>query len=84
MDVKDGEYDELRELGFVGYAEYYLSECWDESELKNEADVTVYKQLLEIDAKLGITPSEQLYWCLHYSPRKDLIEVSINFCLFEI
>ena len=76
MDVKDGEYDELREeLGFVGYAEYYLLECWDESGLKNKADVSIYKQLLEIDSKLGTTPSEQLRWCLAYSPRKDLIEV---------
>ena len=75
VDVKDGEYDELRELGYVGYAEYYLRECWDESELKNKADVTIYKQLLEIDSKLGTTQSEQLRRCLCYSPRKDLIEV---------
>ena len=75
MDVKDGEYDELRELGWVGYAHYYLQECWNESELKNEADVAVYKQLLEIDSKLGTTQTEQLFWCLRYSPQKDLIEV---------
>ena len=75
MHVKDDEYDELRELGYVGYAEYYLSECLNESELINKADVEIYKQLLEIDAKLGTTQSEQLRWCLAYSPRKDLIEV---------
>ena len=73
------DYEEIREDDFVGYAEYYLDKCWDESELKNEADVTVYKQLLEIDAKLGTTQSEQLRLCLHYSPRKDLIEVLIYF-----
>ena len=66
---------ELRELGYVGYAEYYLDECWNESELKNKADVAVYKQLLKIDSKLGTTQSEQLRWCLSYSPRKDLFEV---------
>ena len=65
--------------GYVGYADYYLSECWDESELKNKADVAVYKQLIEIDSKLGTTRSEQLRWCLSYSPRKELIEVLINF-----
>ena len=42
----------LRELGFVGYANYYLAKCWDQSKLKNKADVTIYKQLLEIDSKL--------------------------------
>ena len=78
MDVKDGEYEELRELGHVGYASFYLYECWDESELKNKADVTIYKQLLVFDAKLGTTHSEQLRLCVRYSPRKDLIEVSIS------
>ena len=76
MDVKDGEYEELREKhGYFGYANYYIHNCWDESELKNKADVAVYKQLLEIDAKLGTTQTEQLRRCLCYSPRKDLIEV---------
>ena len=67
--------DRLRKPGFVGYADYYLARCWDESELKNKADVTIYKQLLEIDSKLGTTQSEQLRCCILYSPRKDLIEV---------
>ena len=69
------DHDEVRELNYVGYAQYYLRECWDESELKNKADVAVYKQLLEIDSKLGTTQSEQLRWCLCYSPREDFIEV---------
>ena len=75
VDVKDGEYDELRELGYVGYAEYYLSECWNVSELKNKADVAVYKQLLEIDSKLGTTQTEQLFWCVFRSVRIDIIKV---------
>ena len=65
--------DRLREL--VGYADYYLVRCWDESELKNKADVTIYKQLLEIDSKLGTTQSEQLAECVHNSLRIDLIKV---------
>ena len=73
MDQVD--HDKLREDGFVGYAEYYLQACWNESELKNKADVTIYKQLLEIDSKLGTTQSEQLFGCLRCSPRKTLIEV---------
>ena len=65
----------LRELDYVGYAQYYLGRCWDESELKNKADVSIYKQLLEIDSELGTTESEQLLSCLCHSTRKDLIEV---------
>ena len=74
MDQVD-KHDKLREFGYIGYAEYYLSECWNESEFKNKADLTVYKQLIEIDAKLGTTQSEQLRFCLRYSPRNDFIEV---------
>ena len=76
MIVEDGIYDELREeLGFVGYANYYLKECWDESKLKNKADVEIYKQLLVIDSKLGTTQSEQLFQCVFNSLRIDLIMV---------
>ena len=75
MDVKDGEYEELRELGYVGYANYYLKACWDESELINKADVSIYKQLLEIDSKLGTTPTEQLFEYVFHSLRIDLIKV---------
>ena len=74
IDVDD-EYDELREYGFVGYAHYYLEKCWNQLKVKDKADVAVYKQLLEIDSKLGTTQTEQLLKCLRYSPRKDLIEV---------
>ena len=73
------DYDEIRYYGFVGYADYYLKQCWDEFELKNKAEVKIYKQLLAIDSKLGTTGSEQLLWCLSYSFRKDLIEVRIHF-----
>ena len=76
MIVEDGIYDVLREKhGYVGYANYYLKACWDESELKNKADVVVYKQLLEIDSKLGSTQSAQLFECVNTSLRMDLIKV---------
>ena len=69
------DYDKIRKNGGVGYGHYYLSQCWDKSELKNKADVTVYKQLLEIDSKLETTRSEQLIECVYFSLRMDLIKV---------
>ena len=69
------DYDALRKVGWVGYAHYYLVKCWNKSELRNNADVAIYKQLLEIDAKLGTTQSEQLFGCVFYSLRIDLIKV---------
>ena len=40
----ENEFDVLRdeEHCFVGYADYYLQHCWDESELKNKPDLTIY------------------------------------------
>ena len=75
IDMLFDDYDEIRKNGEVGYAYYYLFKCWNESELKNNADVTVYKQLLEIDSKLGTTQSEQLFGCVFHSLRLDLIQV---------
>ena len=67
--------DKVRELGYVGYADFYLQKCSNKSELRNKADVKIYKQLLEIDAKLGTTQSEQLFECVFHSLRIDLIKV---------
>ena len=75
INVDQVHHDELRKDGYVGYAHFYLQECWDKSELKNKADVAVYKQFLEIDAKLGTTQSELLFKCVFNSLRMDLIMV---------
>ena len=76
IKLTGNEFDVLREkLGYVGYANYYLKHCYDESELRNKADIEIYKILLEIDAKLGTTSTEQLFWCVFYSVRMDLIKV---------
>ena len=74
MDQVD-KHHKLRERSYVGYAHYYLKNCWNKSELKNKADLAVYKQLLEIDSKLGTTLSEQLFKCVFLSLRMDLIKV---------
>ena len=74
--VTENNFDVLREKhGWVGYAHYYLKKCWDESELTNKADDTIYKQLLEIDSKLGTTQTEQLFRCISHSLRMDLVKV---------
>ena len=76
INITENKYDVLRqELGYVGYANYYLQECWNESELENKADETIYKQLLEIDSQLGTTQTEQLFEFVGYSVRMDLIKV---------
>ena len=75
IPVNENLFDVLREKRYIGYADYYLNKCWDKSDLINKADVTIYKQLLEIDAKLETTQSEQLFGCVFHSLRMDLIKV---------
>ena len=76
ITVTENKFDVLRDKnGYVGYANYYLQQCYDESELVNKADVTIYNQLLVIDLQLGTTHTEQLFECVYWSVRMDLIKV---------
>ena len=61
----------------TGYADYYLVECWNETKLINEANVSVYRQLVDIDTKLGTSTSSQLSCCLNRTTRRDIIEVNL-------
>ena len=75
--ITENDYDELRQkYNWVGYAHYYLGQCHDDSELMNEAETEIYRKLLEIDSKLGTTQTEQLFRCVFYSVRMDLIKVT--------
>ena len=77
MEITGNTFDVLREKhGYVGYAHYYLGNCYDDSELINNAEIEIYKKLLEIDAKLGTTQTEQLFECVFNSVRMDLIKVT--------
>ena len=79
----ENTFDELRERGFVGFANYYLRKCYDFSELENKAVIENYIELLEIDAKLGTTETEQLYKLVYNSVRMDLIKVKVIFDLLD-
>ena len=58
-----------------GYADYYLCTCWNETMKINEADPSVYRQLVEIDETLGTNASTQLSCCLAWTRRWDIIKV---------
>ena len=79
MEVDIDEHEKLRERGFFGYANYYLfnrwKATWNEEELVNRANLMTYKRLLEIEAKLGTTQTEQLFECVSWSARIELIKV---------
>ena len=70
------DYDWIKkETKDEGYADYYLVRNWNESKKINEADATVYKKLVDIDAKLGTELSQQLSCCLCWTNRWDIIKV---------
>ena len=73
----------LREKGFVGFADCYLQQSYDKSELRNKAEIEIYKELLEIDSQLGTTLTEQLFKCVFQSLRMDLIKVRVIFGLWN-
>ena len=80
IDLESNEdYDWIRIKNIAGYAHYYLQKCWNESEMINEADVSIHNQLVSIDFKLGTNASQQLLACLgtEVIARSDIIKVEI-------
>ena len=68
VDVEDS-YGFLIEIKCTGFGHYYLGL------MRDEADLAIYKELVEIDSLLGSSSSGQLYWCLQKTTRLDLIRV---------
>ena len=65
----------MKKLNFVGYAEDYIEKKWNESSLENEAKLSVYKCLFEIDSRLGSESELQLYFCCCFAVNLDIIMV---------
>ena len=53
----------------------YLQGCDKDSNTGETIDQNVYAKLVELDARLGTKASEQLYWCLRQTTRRDIIKV---------
>ena len=61
--------------GFVGFANDYLERCNRESKSNDNINKEVYTKLVELDQRLGTKASDQLYECLKYTTRSDIIKV---------
>ena len=48
-----------------------------ESKTEDKIDIQVYTKLVKLDSKIGTTASKQLFWCLRFTTRSDIIEVLI-------
>ena len=71
------EYENLKQTGCVGFANFYLARFDKQSKSIDEMDKDIYSHLLELDTRLGATASEQLFACIHITTRSDIIKVAI-------
>ena len=60
------------------YAGRYLNRWDEEAKPAGEIDMQIFKQLSELDTKLGTAASERLYSYLLYTRRWDIIKVRLN------
>ena len=70
------EFDEnAKTNGAIGYAHVYLWRCNEELKSDEEIDIDIYSELVELDTKLGISSSDQLFKCLQFTSRREIIKV---------
>ena len=69
------EYENLKQNGWVGFADFYLGRFDKQSKPIDEMDKDIYSYLLELDTRLGTTASEQLIGCLDHTVNLDIIKV---------
>ena len=69
------DYEALKQQSWIGFAQVYLDRCGKKSQSDDNIDVQVYEKLVELDTRLGTTASEQLFACLTYTTRWDIIKV---------
>ena len=65
----------IRKHNFVGYASVYLDRFHQESKSNDEIDIDVFKELVELDLKIGTTAASQLLRILSHTTRLDIIMV---------
>ena len=73
--VEHSKYRLLYHDEYVGFADAYLRLCEEKLKSDNEIDVQAYSKLVELDSKLGTKAAEQLFMCVFYSPRLNLVKV---------
>ena len=69
------ENERVKKANYIGYAHFYFSQCHKESKSDDEIVKEFYTKLVELDTRLGIPPSEQLFTCVFYILDPDIIKV---------
>ena len=59
----------------VGQCTIRRKKCHQKSKSNDVIDIQVYTELVQLDSIIGTTASEQLFMCLQYTTRSDIIKV---------
>ena len=65
----------VKKSDYIGFAHFYLSQCSQESKSVNEIVKEVYIKLVELDRRLGTSPTEQLFNCILYTLDAEILKV---------
>ena len=71
-------YKRLRELGFAGYAGYYMFKKSDKKTLTTSADLDTVLNFAKFDQVLGTTIPEMILLCCFFAPKKEFIKELIS------
>ena len=72
---KVNEYESLRKMNWVGFAEIYLDRCEEESKSIDEIEKKIYTKCVNLDRRLGTTITEQLFGSVSRTLNLDIIKV---------
>ena len=62
----------------IGFTQSYLQHHLTQEAVESAPDVLLFKQYNQMDSKLGMENSDQLYGCLKRTTRPDLLEVCLT------
>ena len=70
------DYDWIKkETNYAGYAEYFIAEYRSRYANADSDAAAVYQRLVDIDAVRGTDASLQLFRCINWTTRSDIIKV---------
>ena len=71
---KNRTYEQLRNLKYNGYADYYLQQKKEHETLTTKADLNTMIQFARFDYTLGATIAEMIFDCCKHAPKKEFVE----------
>ena len=68
------ENDSVKKAKYDGFGHFYYQR-YKKSKPEDEIDKEVYTKLVNLDTRLGTSPSKQLFMCIFFTLDPDIIKV---------